>query len=57
MRSTTWRRVNAAVIDDAMIGQDLSQLRAVGSGKVLLQPGARRVVRSELRKVRDRLRR
>lgn len=57
MRSTTWRRINAAVIDDAMIGQDLAQLHAVGSGKVLLQPGARRVVRSQLRRVRDRMRR
>ena len=55
--STTWRRVNAAVIDDAMIAQDLDQLRAVGTAKVLLQPGARRVVRSQARAIRDRLRR
>ena len=55
-RGATWRRVNAAVIDDAMVGQDLAQLRTVGSVRALLQPGARRVLRSRLRGVRERLR-
>ncbi len=54
--SAVWRRVNAAVIDDAMRAQDLGQLAAVGSARVLLQPGARRVARSQLRGVRDRVR-
>lgn len=54
--STLWRRINAAVIDDAMRAQDLEQVRRVGGARVLLQPGARRVVRSRLRDLRNRMR-
>ena len=45
---TTWRRVNAAVIDEAMRAQDLRPLRHLGRVSVLTQPGARRAVRTQL---------
>lgn len=54
--STAWRRINAAVIDDAMVSQDLDQLRTVGTVGVLRQPGARRAMRSQARALRNRLR-
>lgn len=54
--NATWRRMNAAVIDEAMRAQDLGHLRTVGSARVLLQPGAKRVVRSQLGVYKRRLR-
>lgn len=46
--SDLWRRINAAVIDDAMRAQDLDMLKKIGRLGVLRQPGARRVMRSQV---------
>lgn len=46
--NTMWRRINAAVIDDAMRAQEIVPLQNIGRLGVLVQPGVNRAVRTQL---------
>ncbi len=51
----TWRLMNAAVIDDAMLSNDLTKIRVLGGPRVLLEQSAWRSIRSRLGRIRRRL--